>query len=165
MDDQQAMTALVTPLGGPPPAIHWQWEPETDILTGAYRRVRAGESSASLELVSPEGAVIVLDLIEGEVCGLDVVIWPDVETRAGLQAPPPLSMGRVSLPMAREPREVDQELAIEVDGLEETFHLVVGPRRLATAVRVADHLLVEVDSANRLAGFWLTGVPPFPSEE
>jgi hypothetical protein len=32
-------------------------------------------------------------------------------------------------------------------------------------VQVADHLLIEVDSQDRVAGFWLTGVPPFPSEE
>ena len=45
------------------------------------------------------------------------------------------------------------------------FHLLVGPRRPVTTIAVADHLLIEVDDGDELAGFWLTGVPPFPSEE
>jgi len=165
MDEEGAILALVTPMAGPPPAVAWHWEPETDILTGTARRARPGQQAESLELVSADGAVIVLDLIEGEIAGLDVVIWPEVETRTDLQPPVPLSTGHVTLPATGEPREVERPLAIEVDGLEETFHLIIGPRRLASVVRVADHLLVEVDSANQLAGFWLTGVPPFPSEE
>jgi len=32
-------------------------------------------------------------------------------------------------------------------------------------VRVADHLLVELDKQSRLAGFWLLEVPPFPNVE
>jgi hypothetical protein len=60
---------------------------------------------------------------------------------------------------------VETELAVEVDGMEQTFHLVVGKSRPATVVQVADHLMVEVDETGHLAGFWLAGVPPFPSEE
>ena len=33
---------------------------------------------------------------------------------------------------------------------------------MSLEVRIADHLLVEVDRRNRLAGFWATQVPPRP---
>jgi hypothetical protein len=147
------------------PRLMWRWEPETDILSGSNRTARPGESAEAVELSSTDGAVVVLDVIEGEISGLDIVIWPDVETIGGLRSPAPQVAGWVTLGPAAGPRQEDTDLAIEVDGLEETFHLRMGPARPVTVVQVADHLLIEVDAANRLAGFWLTGVPPFPSEE
>jgi hypothetical protein len=156
---------LVRPGAAVAPATIWRWESETDILSGSYRTPVPGESAEAVELSSPEGAVVVLDVIEDEICGIDVVIWPDVETRTGLQAPATTLPGRVLLPPSSEPRQLESELSVEVDGLEQTFHLVVGPPRPVTAIRVADHLLIEVDHADGLAGFWLTSVPPFPSEE
>jgi hypothetical protein len=148
------------------PLVTWRWESETDILSGTYRLARRGESAESLELSSPDGAVAVLDIVSGEVCGLDIVIWPDVETVSGLQAPAPTMAGRVMLPPARpgEERETDTELAVEVDPSEQIFHMRVGPERSVTIIQVADHLLIEVDEDHRLAGFWLTGVPPFPGD-
>jgi hypothetical protein len=148
-----------------PPHLSWRWEPETDILSGSYQLAEPGESAEAVELSSLDGAVVVLDVIGGEVCGLDIVIWPDVETISGLQPPVPQVAGRVTLAPAMAPRQEDTSLSIEVDGLEQTFHLRMGPVRPVTVVQVADHLLVEVDATNYLAGFWLTGVPPFPSEE
>jgi hypothetical protein len=147
------------------PRIHWRWESETDILSGSSRTARRGEVAEAVELSGPDGAVAVLDVIGGEVCGVDIVIWPDVETISGLQPPAPEVAGRVTLPPGRGSREVETPLAVEVDGLEQTFHLRIGPKRPVTVIQVADHLLIEVDSSDELAGFWLTGVPPFPSEE
>jgi hypothetical protein len=48
------------------------------------------------------------------------------------------------------------------DPSETVFHLRVGDDRKVELVRIADHLLVEVDEDGYVAGFWLTGVPPFP---
>jgi hypothetical protein len=156
---------LVRPPAAAVPAMTWRWEAETDILSGSCRMPMPGESAEAVALSSPEGAVIVLDVIEGEICGLDVVIWPDVDTHAGLQAPASVLPGRILLTPSPAPRQFESELSVEVDGLEQTFHLLVGPRRPVTVIRVADHLLLEVDDGDGLAGFWLTGVPPFPSEE
>jgi hypothetical protein len=149
------------------PRVSWRWESETDILSGSYRVPGHGEAAESLEVSSPDGAVAVLDVVAGEICGLDIVIWPDVETVSGLQAPAPMMAGRVTLPAANgggQPREIETALAVEMDPREQTFHLRLGPDRQVTVVQVADHLLIEVDDTDHLAGFWMTGVPPFPSE-
>ena len=61
--------------------------------------------------------------------------------------------------------EVNSPLAVTTNRTETVFHLCVGARREVDAVRVADHLLIEVDRSGALAGFWLTDVPPFPAEE
>lgn len=148
------------------PRVSWRWESETDILSGSYRSAQKGERAESAELSSPDGAVAVLDVVEQEICGVDIVIWPDVETVSGLQAPAPTLAGRVLLPAPEDGgvRQVELELAVEVDQSEQVFHLRVGGERPVTAIQVADHLLVEVDADQLLAGFWLTGVPPFPGE-
>jgi hypothetical protein len=118
-----------------------------------------------VELSSSDGAVAVLDVVNGELTGLDIVIWPDVETVTELHPPAPQVAGKVTLPPSDQPRQVEEALSVKVDGLERTFHLRIGPARPVTVVQVADHLLIEVDTSDQLAGFWLTGVPPFPSEE
>lgn len=160
-----ALDAVIVPGLTVFPQISWRWESETDILSGSYRSPRRGESAETVELSSPDGAVAVLDVVSDEICGLDIVIWPDVDTVTDLRPPAPQIAGRVQLPPSEAPRQIEDTLAVTVDGLEQTFHLRIGEPRPVTAVQVADHLLIEVDSLDRLAGFWLTGVPPFPSEE
>lgn len=156
----------VRPTTEPFPGVSWHWETETDILSGSYRRPRTGESAGTVEISSSDGAVLVLDVVAGEIAGLDVVIWPDVETVAALRPPVPAASGRVVLtPDPGEERQVEADLAVAVDGLEQTFHLRVGPERPVRAIQVADRMFVERDDAGLLAGFWLTGVPPFPGEE
>ncbi len=54
---------------------------------------------------------------------------------------------------------------MEKNQAETLFHIRVGRARAATVVRVADHLLVEVDKQSRLSGLWLLDVPPFPNVE
>jgi hypothetical protein len=109
--------------------------------------------------------VAVLDVVNGELTGLDIVIWPDVETVTELNPPASQVAGKVTLPPSEQPRQIEEALSVMVDGLERTFHLRIGAVRPVTVVQVADHLLIEVDTSDQLAGFWLTGVPPFPSEE
>jgi hypothetical protein len=147
------------------PQISWRWESETDILSGTYRSARKGETAEAVEVSSPDGAVAVLDVVGGELCGLDIVIWPDVQTVGDLRPPAPQVAGKITLPPSAEPRQEEEPMTVTVDSLEQTFHLRIGPDRPIEVVQVADHLLIEVDAESRLAGFWLTGVPPFPSEE
>ena len=61
--------------------------------------------------------------------------------------------------------ELDTPLTMDKNQSESVFHLRIGRQRAATVVRVADHLLVELDKQSRLAGFWLLEVPPFPNVE
>src|SRR6266699_2483458 len=61
--------------------------------------------------------------------------------------------------------EVDTALTVEKNQAESVLHIRVGRQRVASVVRVADLLLVEVDKNSRLAGLWFLDVPPFPNVE
>jgi hypothetical protein len=159
--------ARVEPLTGGLPSIGWRWDPETDILSGAFKGNRkSGGLTGTVELTDAEGSVAVLDVNNGVICGLDVVVWPEVTTSSSLQIPAQLTDGRVVLP-SRPSRpgvasmEVDTTLSVETNGAESLFHLRIGPRRAVEVVRVADNFYVEVDQQGGLAGFWLANVPPF----
>jgi hypothetical protein len=163
--------ARVEPLTGSLPTVGWRWDPETDILSGAFKGNRkSGGLTGTVELTDAEGSIAVLDVNNGVICGLDVVVWPEVTTSASLQVPARLTDGRVVLP-SRPSRpgvasmEVDTTLSVETNGSESLFHLRIGPRRAVEVVRVADNFYVEVDQQGGLAGFWLANVPPFTAFE
>ncbi len=165
------MEARVEPLTGSLPAISWRWDPETDILSGAFKGNRkSGGLTGTVELTDAEGSVAVLDVNNGVICGLDVVVWPEVSTLADLRVPAQLTDGRVVLP-ARPSRpgvaslEVDTTLSVQTNSTESVFHLRIGPRRNTEVVRVADNFYVEVDQQGGVAGFWMTNVPPFTAFE
>jgi hypothetical protein len=153
------------------PHISYRWDPETDILTGAIKSGprKAGGLTGSVELEGSDGSFVLLDVAGGLIRGVEVVVWPDVRTSAGLAAPPTVEDGDVMLPTRRSQApvaavEVDTALAIETNPAESVFHVRLGPARPGKVVRVADGLLVEVDEQEELAGLWLVGVPPFPAE-
>jgi len=157
----------VEPLEGRLPPVQWRWDVETDILSGGFRQA-AGLTGqeGSIELSDEEGSVVVLDVVGGVLCGLDVVVWPEVDTVPGLAPPPGARDGRVLLPSRSTKRgvsavEVDTSLSLSATPDEKVVHLRIGSRREVEVVRVADHLMVELDHKRRLAGFWLTEVPPF----
>jgi hypothetical protein len=163
--------ARVEPLTGALPVIAWRWDPETDILSGAFKGNRkSGGLTGTVELTDDEGSVAVLDVNNGAICGLDIVVWPEVATSSQLLVPARLTDGRVVLP-SRPSRpgvasmEVDTTLSVETNATESVFHLRIGSRRSVEVVRVADNFYVEVDQQGGLAGFWLTNVPPFTSFE
>ena len=154
------------------PRIGYRWDPETDILTGAIKGgVKGGAGlTGSVELEGSDGSFILLDVAGGSICGVEVVVWPDVRTVPTLAPPADAAEGEVVLPTRRsQPTvaavEVDTALTIETNTAESVFHVRVGPARKIGSVRVADGLLVEVDDQNELAGLWLTNVPPFPADE
>jgi hypothetical protein len=152
----------VEPLEGRLPTVEWRWDVETDILSGGPRAWASGRGSVEL---SDEGSVV-LDVAGGVLCGLDVVVWPEVDTVPGLAPPAGARSGRVVLPTKSARQvvsavEVDTTLSVSATPDEKVVHLRIGGRRDVEVVRVADHLLVELDHKRRLAGFWLTEVPPF----
>ena len=152
--------ARVEPLTGHLPSIGWRWDPETDILSGSFKGNRkSGGLTGTVELTDDEGSVAVLDVNNGVICGLDVVVWPEVTTSPSLQVPArPSRPGVASV-------EVDTTLSVETNGSESVFHLRIGPRRSVEVVRVADNFYVEVDQQGGLGGFWLANVPPFTAFE
>jgi hypothetical protein len=165
------MESRIEPLAGALPALAWRWDAETDILSGAFKVNRTGTGlTGTVELTDEVGSIAVVDVHNGVICGVDIVVWPEVGTASELAVPDKLTDGRVvvSAKAAKSgvsSLEINAPLAVTTNRSETVFHLCIGPRREVDAVRVADHLLVEVDRSGALAGFWLTDVPPFPAEE
>jgi hypothetical protein len=168
-----ALGAQIVPRAGKAPRVTYRWDPETDILTGAVRgapKHPGGGLTGSVELEGADGSFILLDVAEGAIRGVEVVVWPDVRTVAALRPPAEAVAGDVLLPPRKGKAavaavEVDTAITIETNADESVFRIRVGSARRAQPVQVADGLLVEVDEQQELAGLWLTGVPPFPMEE
>jgi len=158
---------------GKAPRVAYRWDPETDILTGSVKgggREREDGLTGSVELEGSDGSFILLDVAGGAIRGVEVVVWPDVRTVQGLQAPAEATEADVVLPTRRSQQgiaavEVDAPLTIETNPAESVFRVRVGPSRKVEVLRVADGLLVEIDEQQELAGLWLVGVPPFPADE
>ena len=151
---------------GPLPAMRWRWDDETDILSGAFQVDQPGGGyTGTVELNDEDGSIAVLDVAGGVLCGLDIVVWPEIITLDGLAAPVEARAGQVIVPSRAAKRgvaslEFDTTLTVSADPAERTFHLRIGTRRPVEPIRIADHFVVEVDAAQRLAGFWLEAVPP-----
>ena len=150
------------------PVLSWRWDAETDILSGSFRAPGASTLDGTIELNDVEGAIAVLDISNGAVSGLDIVVWPEVTTSRTLLPPSSVESGRLALTGptgATWSFEIEAPLVIRTNAGENVYHLRLGEQRVARVVRVADQLLVELDPDGALAGCWLVGVPPFPSLE
>ncbi|HEY2805482.1 MAG TPA: hypothetical protein VGI92_06435 [Gemmatimonadales bacterium] len=175
MFSDMGLPARVVERKGKPPRISYKWDAETDILTGNVKGGSPGDESdggltGSVELEGVDGSFVLLDVSGGSIRGVEVVVWPDVRTVSALAPPAQVADADVVLPNRRsQPSiaavEVDAPLTIETNGAETVFRVRVGVSRKVETVRVADGLLVELDEKNELAGLWLVGVPPFPSDE
>lgn len=175
MFPRMGLAAKVVDRKGKPPKISYRWDAETDILTGAVKGAAKDDANdagltGSVELEGIDGSFVLLDISGGSIRGVEVVVWPDVRTVATLAPPAEVAEGDVHLPNRRsQPSvaaiEVDTPLTIETNAAESVFRVRVGVSRKVDTVRVAEGLLVELDEKSELAGLWLVGVPPFPSEE
>jgi hypothetical protein len=164
--------ARIAPLNGKLPKVTYRWDPETDILTVACKGGAKGSGmNGTVDLEGGDGSFVVIDVVGGTMRGLDVVNWPeDVRTVAALGPPDAAKEGQVTFPDRRSQPgiaavELDTALTVDKNPAESVFHIRVGRQRPATIVRVADHLLVEIDKQSRIAGLWLLEVPPFPNVE
>ncbi len=163
--------AKVDVLEGDLPSVVFQWDAETEILSGVLQGVEGGRGlTGSVELEDRKGSVITLDFQAGELRGVEVVVWPATNTVAGLRHPEADRQGRLVVP-ARPSQpgvavvEADVPLAVERSPDESVIHLRVGARHIVERVQLAHHLLLELDEDAELAGFWLLDVPPFPEAE
>ena len=90
-----SMEARIEPLSGPLPSISWRWDSETDILSGAFKGNRkSGGLTGTVELTDEVGSVAVLDVNNGVICGLDVVVWT-----------------------VNKPEDIEKMLELKVDGI------------------------------------------------
>lgn len=175
MFSAMGLPAKVVERKGKPPRMSYKWDAETDILTGAVKGgarddEKDGGLTGSVELEGVDGSFVLLDVSGGSIRGVEVVVWPDVRTVSSLAPPAQVAEADVVLPNRRsQPAvaavEVDAPLTIETNSAESVFRVRVGVSRKVEVVRIADGLLIELDEKNELAGLWLVGVPPFPSDE
>ena len=151
------------------PAVEYRWDTDTDILLARLLGdAPAGGMSGSVELGSPDGSWLILDVAAGRIRGVEVAVWPDVQKRPALTPPTAVEDALVVIPArASQPGiaslAVDTALTAEADDAEAVIHFRVGKRREVRTVRLGRDLLLEVDPRSRIAGLWMLNVPPFPS--
>lgn len=148
------------------PPFDFHWDPETEILAGRHPLPAGADGfSGAWELESPTGAVVILETAGGALCGIEVVVWPDVERAAQLVAPYGVPEGRVVLSAPEGSRaliEVETPISADATTNETLIRLRFGPAAART-VRVAENVLADLDERGRLAGLWLERLPLFPS--
>ncbi|GBD31418.1 hypothetical protein HRbin33_00370 [bacterium HR33] len=160
------LSARVQPLSGALPAIAFKWDPETEILSGHFSGAgEGGGLTGSVEIAGTDGAYVVLDVNRGVLTGLEIAVWPKTTVVPELRPPRASSTGKLSVPSRpSQPGiaavELETSLAAEKSEDQSVIHLMVGPKRSVTVVQLADNLLLEVDEAGQIAGFWLLDVPP-----
>jgi hypothetical protein len=165
------VSLALEPLAHAPPQVEYRWDIDTDILCAVLvEPPAAGANSASVELEGADGSWLVLDVHDGRLRGIEVAVWPDIQTVPVLR-PPAAEPARVRLVKApRAPlslggadMEVDVQLTAETDPSERTIHFRVGAEATDRTVSVGRDILLDVDGAGRLAGLWLLNVPPLPA--
>ncbi len=163
--------ASVEPLSGKLPSVSFKWDPETEILSGHFKGAGKAEGlTGTVELEGVDGSFVVLDVAGGRLRGLEVVVWPESQTVPGLTPPAATERGGLILPSrASQPGiaavEVDTHMMAEKTPDDSVIHLRMGPQRRVKLIQVADNLILELDDASEIAGFWLLAVPPFPHVE
>jgi hypothetical protein len=155
---------------GSPSGVEYRWDADTEILTANVgpTPIKPGNgASGTLGLEGTDGSWVILDVAGGEIQGVEVAVWPDLRKLRTLAPPPEIVDGRVSLPDADDKGEIaslemDTSLIAESNPAESTIHFRLGKPRRVKTVRIAQDLLIDVDSRSRIAGVWLLNVPPCP---
>jgi hypothetical protein len=159
----------VEPANGASPAVEYRWDPDTEILSAQLNPRSTGKGmSGSVELEGSDGSWLILDVASGHINGIEIAVWPDVRKRSSLQPPGGVEDAHIIVPARKSQPgvaslEVETPVLAEADEAERVFHFTLGRPRQTRTVRFARDLLVDVDSANNLAGLWLLNVPPFPA--
>jgi hypothetical protein len=157
------------PFAGSPPAVEYRWDTDTDILTARIDTPASGVGpSGSVELEGPDGAWLILDVVNGRIAGVEVAVWPEVQKRSALAPPASTGDAQVVVPLETLGAGavlVEMEIALhaESDDAERVIHFRVGVKRDVRTVRVGRDILLELDAQSRIAGLWLLNVPPLPS--
>ncbi len=156
-------------LAGPLPPVAFRWDAETEILAARLTGVRGQRGfSGSVEFEDGRGAVLTLDVELGVACGLEVVVWPEADVVDTLAPPTPKRQGRLVVPARPSQPEIgvvelEVSLSAERSADESVIHVRVGPARKSEPVSLGTGLIADVDGDGDVAGFWLVGVPPFPT--
>jgi hypothetical protein len=170
-EDELHIPVRVEPPNGVPDSVDYRWDSDTDILSATVRpAAQKGDvpRSTALELEGSDGSWLILDVRGGRISGIEVAIWPNVRTRADLAPPKTVEDATVIVGAVEQGKrvsvEVDTLLAAEADRAERTIHFRLGASRETRTVRIARDILVDIDRRDRIAGFWLLDVPPYPDD-
>jgi hypothetical protein len=150
----------------PMPAFDFHWDAETEILAGRHALPARKEApTVAWELEGSDGAVVVLETVDWVLCGIEVVVWPDVERAVRLAAPHDAAPGRVRFAPPKEVVggvvEIETRITAEALPSETLIHVSVGASR-ARSVQAAVNVVVDLDAEGGLAGLWLQELPLFP---
>jgi hypothetical protein len=166
-----SIAVRIEPTNGAPGDVDYRWDVDTDILTANLRARAVGEgASGSVEIEGSDGSWLILDLSGGCIHGVEVAVWPEVRKRPTLELPTEVTDGRIAVAngdgeLGVASFEMNTAVAAESDDAERTIHFRLGPSRQTRTVRIARDILIDVDGKNRIAGVWLLGVPPFPTDQ
>lgn len=158
----------VEPETGPPPAVEYRWDPDTDILSARLHPLADEGAAGSLEVAGDDGSWLIVDLAAGRVAGIEVAVWPDVRKHPRLRPPESPLDGRAVVRTAARPGagvtalEMSGAVLAESDADERTIHFRLGGAERARTLRVGRDLLLDLDAESRLAGVWFLNVPPCP---
>jgi hypothetical protein len=123
-------------------------------------------ASETWSFAAKKGTRLILDVNAGQISGVEIAVWPNVRKRAELSPPSTVEDACVVVGAVERGKrlavEVETKLDAEADRAERTIHFRVGGSRETRTVRIARHLLLDIDGRNRIAGLWLLDVPPFP---
>lgn len=150
--------------------VEYRWDTDTEILSAQLVPPATGSGmSGSVEVEGADGSWLILEVSSGRINGVEVAVWPDVQTRAALTPPGTVEDARVIVPSRRSQPglasvEVETPLLAETDEAERVFHFTLGRPGQTRTLRFARDLLIDVDRSNHLAGLWLLNVPPFPAQ-
>lgn len=150
------------------PPVEYRWDADTEILCAFLRTGGVSEGlTGAMDIEGSDGAWITLELTDGRLAAVEVAVWPDVKSVKTLALPEVAGDARLRVPASTdeyglEAVEVDTVIRAVADAPERTIHFRIGPTRSTRAMRVAQDLLIEIDSHSRIAGLWFLNVPPFP---
>ncbi len=150
--------------------VPFRWDLETEILTGSVGGlVAAATSHCTIELEDSLGAVVSLDVADGYLCGVEVVVWPKSDIIPNLRAPDATREAGLFLPVTVDAElpilEVETTLSCELAPDESVIHLIIGQADPSQSVAIGKNLLIDIDATGMLAGVWLLNVPPFGARE
>lgn len=148
--------------------MEFRWNQETEILAGDLPGLVAEENAShTIELGGTQGSYMSLNVQDGILTGIEVVVWPRGHRVEDLSPPEATRIGRLQVTVAGETASPDVvELEVPFfctrDVNESRVHLAFGARRDVEAVALAKNLIAEIDRQGNLAGLWLTEIPRFP---
>jgi len=157
------------PTDGAQAEVKYRWDPDTDILSAQVAHsVGRNGMSGSVGLEGADGSWVILDVADGNISGVEVAVWPNVQQVSALAPPAQIEDARVVVPARKSQPdiaslEMKARLFAEADHAQRNFHFRLGKPKPARTVRIAKDLLLDVDERSQISGLWLLNVPPCPN--